>query len=68
MLEDPRLVGSRGGLVWPSGVGKMERWRGWGTGETPRGWAPRGWAYRGLASGGWGGGKEPKGWALGDGP
>ena len=28
LLEGSRLVGSRGGLVWPNGVGKRGKWRG----------------------------------------
>ena len=28
LVEGSRLVGSRGGLVWPNGVGKRGKWRG----------------------------------------
>ena len=70
LLEGPRLVGSRGGLVGPSEVDTKGRWRGaWE--RPPGGCAPRGWAPGGLASGGWPPGGEvpqrvgPRGWALG---
>ena len=45
MLEGPRLVCPRGGLVGTRGNGG-------GKGVTPKGWAPRWWAPGGLASGG----------------
>ena len=48
LLEGPRLVGPRGGLVGPSRVGTRGRWRG-GARERPPGSGPQ----EGGPQGGW---------------